>query len=162
MVDPDADRRNTLYRQAGEALHLSQSLEVFLSTLIALVNQRFDADLGIEGLVVPDNRDTLGRLLSKVRSAVDVDANGEAMLSEALRARNYVAHDFFNQHVSAFSDAKAHSSAMEFLRSETKSIAIGTALTSGWCSGLCEAWGVDRHTILFRQRSAVPVAGPKN
>lgn len=156
VLDPDAKRRDALYRQAGEALHLSQSLETFVAVLIALVNQRFDDDVDIDGLVLPDNRDTLGRLLVRVRSAVDVDANGEEMLNEALRARNNVAHRFFNEHVRAFGDPEAHDEALEFLRSETKSIAIGAALTSGWCSALCEAWDIDSGSILVRQRLMTP------
>lgn len=87
--------RDALYREVGEALHLAQTLEFNISTLITIMNRHYHADIEPAPLVVGDDRRTLGQLIREVQKRASLDQAGVDALAEALDARNYVAHQFF-------------------------------------------------------------------
>jgi len=154
MRGGDDERRDYLYRTVGGALHLAQTLELQLAALISIMNDRFDADLDVDGLIVPDHRKTMGQLLQQLRSVGTLDMHGEQALRDALDKRNHIVHHFFNTNTYAFSVAEVFESTQAKLRADTKAIAIGVAVTQGWVLGLCEALKIDKGKILFKQ--AVP------
>ncbi len=151
MATTDEERRNYLYREVGEALHLAQTLELQVATLISIINEHFDADIDVDGLIVPDHRKTLGQLLQQLRSHGTVDSNGEQLLNEALEKRNQITHHFFNKNTYAFSVPEVFDRTKSALKADTKTIAMGVALTQGWVLGFCEALKIDKQKILFKQ-----------
>lgn len=151
MANTDDERRDYLYRAVGEALHLAQTLELHLATLISIANDRFDADIDVDGLIVPDYRQTLGQLVHQLRSIGKLDLNDEQALRDALDKRNHIAHHFFNRNTYAFSVAEVFDTTRSALDADTKAIAIGVALTQGWVLALCDALKIDKRKILFKQ-----------
>jgi|GEM_PF-5155724 len=144
MATTDEERRDYLYRKVGEALHLAQTLELQVATLISIVNEHFDADIDVEGLIVPDHRKTLGQLLQQLRSHGRIDGNGEQILNEALKKRNHITHDFFNRNIYAFSVPEVFDQTKLALEADTRTIAMGVAVTQGWVLGFCEALKIDK------------------
>jgi hypothetical protein len=147
----EGERRADLHRAVGEAVHLAQTLELQLGALVAVVNKHFQTALDVEGLIVPDHRDTLGQLMRRLEAVGTVDNNGRRILRDALEKRNYITHHFFNRNTYAFSVDDVFHDTKEALRADTTLIAMGVALTQGWLYAFCEALNIDPNEILFRQ-----------
>lgn len=152
MLDAIMENRHELYRQAGEALHLAQALELNIRVLISLLNSNFGTDLDQDGLILRDDKKTLGRLITELKKHASLDDEGSKALETALEKRNYIAHEFFNRNVSAFSDKEAYKQSLRNLTADTKTIAIATAITQAFMQGFCEALKVDINEILVKQR----------
>ena len=151
MATTDKERREYLYCNVGEALHLAQTLELQVATLISIVNEHFKSEIDVDGLIVPDHRKTLGQLMQQLRSLGTVDGNGKQVLEDALQKRNHIAHDFFNKNIYAFSVDEVFQHTKTTLNADTKTIATGVAVTQGWLMALCEALKIDKHKIFFKQ-----------
>jgi len=96
--------RDALYAQVGRSLELCQLLEKEIGTAL----------LGLDALMTkshlqpnPDRylrlrdaieKQTLGQSLKQMRERLKLQEDLEAVLNEALRARNNLAHRFFSQH----------------------------------------------------------------
>lgn len=151
MATTEQERRDFLYRSVGETVHLAQTLELQVATLISLLNNHFDTDIDVHGLIVPDHRKTLGQLMQQLRSVGTADENGERILAEALEKRNRIVHEFFNKNVKAFSVDEVFQTTKAKLISDSETIAKAVAVTQGWLLGLCETLGIEEHEILFNQ-----------
>jgi len=143
--------RDALYREVGEALHLAQTLEFNISALITIVNQHYKAGIKVAPLVVGDDKRTLGQLIREVQKRASLDQAGAEALAEALEARNYVAHQFFIRNIAAFSNEATCGEAIKSLRARAKQIAIGTAISSAFVQGFCEALKIKQSDVLIRQ-----------
>jgi ribonuclease HI len=143
--------RNTLYREVGEALHLAQALEFNISTLISIMNRHYQAHIEGAPLIVGDDRRPLGQLIREIQKQAKIDQAGIDALSEALEARNYVAHHFFIRNIAALTDSSLCSEAITALKKRAKQIAIGTAITSGFVQGFCEALKIKQSDVLIEQ-----------
>lgn len=158
MASSGDERRDCLYRGVGEALHLAQTLELQVASLISLVNNEFDLDLDVDALVLPDYRQTLGRLLTHLRKVSTVDDNAERILEDALQARNHIVHHFFNRNAYAFSVDEVFQAAQAVLKDEAKKIAMAAAVTDGWRQAFCEARSIDARSIVVKQDYSGPGA----
>lgn len=158
MASNEAQRTAELYRRVGEAVHLSQVLELYLTTLIGLVNSQFALDIDAGGLVLQNHRDTMQRLLKRLGQVVTIDEAGQQVLLDALQVRNQVAHSFFIRNAHAFAVQKVFDTTVKTLKADTKKLAMGVAMTEGWWRGLCKARNLDPHSILVRQDYPEPSA----
>jgi len=143
--------RDSLYREVGEALHLAQTLEFNISTLISIMNRRFQAHIEAAPLIVGDDKRTLGQLIREIQKRAKIDQGAIDALSEALEARNYVAHHFFIRNIAAFTDSGQCSETIASLKKRAKQIAIGTAITSAFVQGFCEALNIKQSDVLIEQ-----------
>lgn len=140
-----------VYRKVGEALHLGQTLEFLTRTLVAVFNDNFDVELEIEALVIQEDRKTLGQLIGVLKKHADIDDVGVSILKKALLKRNYIAHEFYIKNNYLFSDSEHRQKVYEALVEDTKTIAVGTALMSGFVEGFCESLSIDKSKILVKQ-----------
>jgi hypothetical protein len=154
MSSGDTERRERLYHAVGEAVHLAQTLELHLAVLIRLVNRQLKPSIDPHGLIVPEYRQTLGRLFSELRALGNMDQAGRDGLGEALEARNRITHHFFNRNVHAFVDPSAFEASMKLIDTEKRTLAIGAAISIGWCRAYVDASGVDPGSILIEQDAA--------
>ncbi len=159
MATTEKERRDYLYRYVGEALHLAQGLELQIRTLIGIVNNHFHAEIDVEGLIVPERRETLGQLMRQLRSLGKIDENGKQILEDALEKRNYIAHYFFNKNAYAFSVDEVFKNTKITLDADTKAIAAGVAITLGWLEALCESLKIEKSNILVKQSDPESVTG---
>ena len=150
MLDAIMENRDELYRQAGEALHLGQVLELQIRVLISILNNEFGTDLNQDGLILSDDKKTLGRLITELKKHGSLDNAGSEALKKALSKRNYIAHDFFNKNIDAFSNEEAYKKTLSSLKEDTKTIAIATAITSAFVGGFCETLKIDTNEILIK------------
>ncbi len=149
----DANRMNKdeMYRQVGEALHLGQALELHIHILISLLNDNFGSDIDQNGLIVKEDKKTLGRLIHELKKYTSLDDAGSEALKDALEKRNYIAHEFFNKNLNAFSNTEEYEKTMIRLIADKKTIAIATAITQGFMMGFCEALKIDVNDIHIKQ-----------
>lgn len=96
--------REDVYHDAGKALELAQLLETEIGTALlaldALEKKSFirqDAD-AYRRLLDAIDKQTLGRSLDKIRKQLNLTENLEVLFTEALDARNFLAHRFFPHH----------------------------------------------------------------
>ena len=143
--------RDNLYREVGEALHLAQTLEFNISTLISIMNRHYQAHIEGAPLIVGNDRRTLGQLIREIQKHAKLDQAGIDALSEALEARNYVAHNFFIRTIAAFTDSERCNEAITALKKRAKQIAVGTAITSGFVQGFCQALNIKQSDVLIEQ-----------
>ena len=140
-----------LYREVGAAVHLSQALETSIRALIEVVNQRCDAHIDERQIILAEDRQTLGRLIDELKRHGDLNQGFTDTLSEALAARNYIAHQFFIRNVGAFRDEAGCGSALRLLDERTKQIAAATAVTSGFVTSLSATFNVKLSDVVVRQ-----------
>ena len=143
--------RDSIYKTAGEVLHVSQVLEINVRSLISILNKHASARIDADAIVLSEDRRTLGRLIEKLRPLAQFCSDTEAALSVALAARNYVAHEFFIRHNDAFSNDKAMQKALANLHAREKEILVATAITSAFVQGFCQAFNIELSDVLIRQ-----------
>ncbi len=140
-----------MYRQVGEALHLGQVLEIQIHALISLLNKNFGSDINQTGLILFEDKKTLGSLIQELKKHSNLDDKGSQALKKALEKRNYIAHEFFNKNINAFSNDEAYKNTMIKLVADTKTIAIATAMTQAFMCGFSEALNIDINDIHIKQ-----------
>ncbi|HBH7918950.1 TPA: hypothetical protein ACF39K_004567 [Vibrio parahaemolyticus] len=140
-----------VYKKVGEALHMGQTLEFLTRTLVAILNDNFDVQIEIEALVIREDRKTLGQLIGLLKSHADIDDVGASILKQALVKRNYVAHEFYIKNTYLFNDLEHRNKVYQTLVEDTKTIALGTALMSGFVEGFCESLAIDKSKVLVKQ-----------
>ena len=150
MSGQDA-RRHALYRDVGEAMHLAQTLELNVSILLSILDRRFESPPDSQGLVLCEDKKTVGRLLNLLRERTDISANGLDLLKRALQKRNDITHHFFNKNVYAFSDEDAFKTVSERLKADTRVLAEATVVIEGFVKATAEAYGLKVGDILVRQ-----------
>lgn len=143
--------RDRVYRKIGEAVHLSQALETNIRALIEVVNQRCDAHIDERQIILAEDRHTLGRLIDELKQHGDLGQGFKDTLSEALAARNYIAHDFFIRNVGAFRDEAGCVSALQLLAERTKEIAVAAVVTSGFVKSFSATFNVKLSDVVVRQ-----------
>jgi hypothetical protein len=149
VLSPDQAHR--LYREVGEAIFLAQALELNISALISILNQKFHAGIDARQIILADNRRALGQLIREMKKHGDLNQEAADTLSKALEARNYVAHHFFTRNIEAFRNEVACASALELLDKRTKQIAAATAVTGGFVQAFCQAFKIKLSDVLVRQ-----------
>ncbi|EHH1246483.1 hypothetical protein J7H98_004086 [Vibrio parahaemolyticus] len=140
-----------VYKKVGEALHMGQTLEFLTRTLVAILNDNFNVEIEVEALVIREDRKTLGQLIGLLKSHADIDDVGASILKQALVKRNYIAHEFYIKNTYLFSDLEHRNKVYQTLVEDTKTIALGTALMSGFVEGVCEALAIDKSKVLVKQ-----------
>ncbi len=140
-----------VYKKVGEALHMGQTLEFLTRTLVAILNDNFDVEIEVEALVIREDRKTLGQLIGLLKSHAYIDDVGASILKQALVKRNYIAHEFYIKNNFLFTDLEHRNKVYQTLVEDTKTIALGTALMSGFVEGFCEALAIDKSKILVKQ-----------
>jgi hypothetical protein len=150
-MSAEEERRNQLYRGVGEALHLAQTLELHISILISILNEKFHTQLDVDGLIQRSEKTTLGHLIRELRTRGVMDNNAESILKEALSARNYITHDFFCKNVYAFSDDDVLRATLDRLDADTMRIGKATAMMMGFVEGFCAALIPTGKKILVEQ-----------
>jgi hypothetical protein len=147
LPDSAVDR---LHREVGVCMHLAQVLETSIVALITM--SRHGLSEAEADLVLPEDRLTLGVLMRDVGKA-GLDQVGMDALSEALDARNYVAHQIFIRHTHAFEDQHAYDAALSTLEAKQHVIAAAVGLMLGLSQGFAAG---TRTRVLVRQDTPPP------
>ena len=142
---------SVLYRTAGEAVHMGQALELNLTVLIELLNRGYDANIETREIVLEDNKRTLGQLIALLKKRGSASPETSQALTEALEARNYIAHHFFLRVVDAFHEPKANAAALELLNTKLKQVMVGTAITQAFVEGFTQSLGRNLSDVRIRQ-----------
>jgi hypothetical protein len=147
----EAERRNELYRLVGEAVHLSQVLELYVSALLSIVARRFQMSIDVDGLILRDDKKTLGRLITLLRVRGEMSPDGLALLERALNRRNHIAHRFFNRNTYTFTEDHIFEEACCRLQADTAVIAEAAAMMQGFLEAVRQAFGLAEEKILVQQ-----------
>ena len=149
------EKSNELYRKVGEALHLCQVLELYIRILISIFNDKFGSSLEQEGLILTEDKYTLGKLINELKKYASLDETGGKILAEALDKRNYISHHFFNKNTYAFSVDEVFEETIIKLTSDTKTIAKAVAMTQGFVEAFSKAFKIDMKDIFVKQSSEI-------
>lgn len=147
----DVMNKDRLFRDVGEAIYLGQMLELNIRVLISILNLQFHAGIDERQLIIAEDRQTLGQLIREMKKHGDLNQKGADILSEALEARNYIAHHFFTRSVTALTREDACASALALLDKHTKHIAAATAITSGFVQAFCQTFKIKLSDVLVKQ-----------
>jgi len=110
--DQDGEHIKTVYAHFGLALFLAQVLEHGLVNALVLVellptragnpvpHKQWEATY--DSFCEQNFKATLGKMIRNLKEAVVIPANLERILDEALRKRNFLAHDYFRERDVAF------------------------------------------------------------
>lgn len=102
----DEDQHKEVYSYAGLALYFAQVVEQSLVQLIVvtqIAEGKLDPSLAeYDKLVDRLDKKTLGQALHTARMYTQLSDEQEAMVTEALRLRNFVAHSFFRERIELF------------------------------------------------------------
>lgn len=142
--------QDQLYREVGEAIHLSQVLELNVSGLIEVFNQR-NREQWDEPIRMDGDRRTLGQLIAELKKQGPICENTTRDLKLGLESRNFVTHEFFVRNVDAFESEDGCSNAISLVNSHAKRIALACAITEGFLRGMCKTFGINYADILVRQ-----------
>lgn len=145
------NRQEAIYCRVGEALHLGQTLELYIVALTSILNEHFGARLDGRQLFLESDKQTLGKLIMNLKKHGSLDDTGSGILQEALEGRNYIVHDFFRRNTYAFSVDKANESAVEKLGVVTTNLARAVALMQGFLDAFCSAFKLKLNDILVEQ-----------
>lgn len=112
LVNVDSDEIKEVYARFGLAVYAAQVLEhgiVNALVILDLVPARrrladsFDEWASeVDAFTDRHFQSTMGRMMKMLRSATKVDETFERLLSEALRKRNWLVHDFFRERATEF------------------------------------------------------------
>ncbi len=147
------EKRNELYKKVGGALHLCQVLELHIRILISILNDKFGSSLEQDGLILTEDKNTLGKLISELKKYASLDENGSKILAKALEKRNYISHHFFNKNIYAFSNDEIFNETIENLATDTNTIATAVAMVQGFVEAFCKTFKIDMREILVEQSS---------
>jgi len=139
-----------LYMEAGEALHAGQTLEMFVRLLVTLMNEQFDSDID-DALVLRQDKRTLGRLITELKKRCDINDEYRELLDDALEKRNYIAHNFFNENVHAFSCDETCEQALKKLHSDAEKVQFTVNVTQQILEKLCQELGIETDDIHIPQ-----------
>jgi len=98
QLDENAKRRRELFGRYGLAMYHAQCVEKSLAILTSCVFHKEFLKSSIEireEIQSQSFTKTLGQLIPKLKSQVTIPLNLENNLLEALRKRNWLAHDYF-------------------------------------------------------------------
>jgi hypothetical protein len=91
---------NSFFLSLGEGIWQAQRLEYDLTSLMLLLHRVENVFISIEDLLsfqLSLSRKTLGQLMDVLRKWINIGQIADAYLSEALSARNYLAHKVFTE-----------------------------------------------------------------
>ena len=152
-------RRNQLCQEVGRAVYTSQMLEQQIQLAVAILNDSLTLQLDSYSLAAPDSKNTLGHLIRALSKATDGEFHGQAILAEALEARNRIVHEFFVRNNDAFSDLGVYAQALAALRADGRKLSEGALLMHKTYLALCTKLGVEESRVAIRQ---FRVAGDPN
>lgn len=104
-LDPEDDQTREVYAHAGLALYMAQVLEHGLANIIVLARAggpQFRSPDDYEALLDELLSRTMGAQLRQALREVEFTDDQIERLNEALRLRNFLAHDFFRERIMSF------------------------------------------------------------
>lgn len=109
----------------GLAVLDSQRLEYSIAYLMLLANDEFDFtskenDEMIDGFMLNLSKKTLGSLIIRLKKIVSINDEIAENLMEALDARNYLTHRFFNDQVENFLTIEGRKSALKLVNQKRR------------------------------------------
>lgn len=116
---------------------------------------KFDSSLEQDGLILTEDKKTLGKLIRELKMYSSLDETGSKILAKALEKRNYISHHFFNKNFYAFSNDEIYKETIENLTADTKTIATAVEMVQGFVEAFCKAFKIDMKEILVKQSSKI-------
>lgn len=109
----------------GLAVMDSQRLEYQLAFMMLLVNNEFDLkdsdfDKRIDDYMLGLSKQTLGRLITKLKEHVEVNEELQRRLEEALDARNFLIHRLLNQAGEKFLTIEGRKELLQLVKAKRK------------------------------------------
>lgn len=140
-----------LYEAVGRCIHLGQTLDTNIRALAQVLAETGRAEIRPEEIILSERKQTLGQLLRAVHNLVNFSEDAESILTHALQARDYIAHDLFVRRTLALLDEEQYKSALRIVKAKETAIALAVGVTAGFVKGLCHVLKVDPNSILIRQ-----------
>lgn len=148
-VSPELRAR--LYQAVGRAVYTSQMLESQLSLTLAILKDELALQVDLHSLAAPDNKHSLGRLLSALSKVLPKPFDGQAALSVALEARNRVVHHFFIRNNDALTDLSVYRDALSALEDDSRKLSDAAILMHDVNLSLCHARRIDDRRLVVPQ-----------
>jgi hypothetical protein len=149
-LSSDGERIKHVYASYGLAVYLAQCLESGLINLSVVegrvcgeIHFRHEADALDEWI----SRKTLGAMLIRMKSAVEIDQPGVEALDRALRARNALIHGFFYRHALQFMNKVGQRKMLEELSQTAGTFKLATVLVDTVTGVLFKVLGISQEQI---------------
>ena len=117
-LDPDNDQTREVYACAGLALYMAQVLEHGIANVVVLARAggpEFRSPADYDALLDDLLSRTMGQQLRRALHEVDFTDDQIERLNEALRLRNFLAHDFFRERIDQFASVAGRNRLIEEL-----------------------------------------------
>ena len=137
--------------QVGAAIQDSQQLELSISLIITMLIDLSEgrlSDADFVGWMDRLGSKTLGRLIHTIKEHVDFDDTSETILKEALKSRNYIVHDFFNERSETFLTPVGRKEVLSELGKRRKQIRRAYEMIDPIVAKLFELKGIDMNQII--------------
>jgi hypothetical protein len=145
LIDPESVQIREVYAQFGVAIYMAQALERTLGIALATVYRSGPRRITrgqYDSLLQSNFEKTLGQLVAKLRKSVAIPRESEDMLSEALRKRNWLVHDYFWERAASFNRPEGRQSMID----ELKTLIEYLEEVDARFTAIVEEWG-DKHGV---------------
>ena len=119
LIDPESHQVREVYAHFGLAMYMAQALERTLAMALTTVygpGPRRITRKQYDSLLQSNFEKTLGQLVAKLRKKATIPDESEQMLSDALRKRNWLAHEYFWERAARFNTGEGRATMIDELK----------------------------------------------
>ncbi|MBN2210372.1 MAG: hypothetical protein JW709_03160 [Sedimentisphaerales bacterium] len=142
---------NQIYPLVGQAVHMSQMLELNLSVLTFIINHHFHAHIDAEKLLYQSDKKTLGTLLRKLNHHCDLDNLSNSIYEDALKRRNHIVHSLFKHDSRALMGKEAFDKTVSKLKEDIRIIAKASGMAEQVVKYFCTQLNINTKDIIIPQ-----------
>lgn len=146
----ESEHCKEIYAHAGLALYFAQVLEhgVVNAMVISRMPEREQVTrVEIAAFEAEQFEKTLGTMLKRMRRYVTVPPDVDTLLTEALRKRNWLAHQFFREFAEQFMSAKGRDEMMAWLQNAQSVFQRADKEMEALTTPICEKYGITEEAI---------------
>lgn len=145
-INVDTTPLNPIYLEVGAAVQDSQRLELYISFIVTLLIDLSGGTLSdheFKGSMENLGAQTLGRLMIEIKKKVGFTDDAVDGLREALRARNFLIHRFYNARSDLFLNQTGREKALKEIMRKRAAINNANAMLDPVMNDLIRLKGID-------------------
>jgi hypothetical protein len=145
-INIDTTPLNPIYLEMGAAVQDSQRLELYMSFIVTLLVELSGGTLSdreFKGLMDNLSSHTLGHLIEEIKKKVGFTDEAILGLHEALRARNFLVHRFYNLRSDLLLNQKGREKALKEIRQKRDLINRANAMLDPVMNDLIAMKGIN-------------------
>lgn len=153
------------FSEFGLSVFQAQKLEYDLASLLLLLDRVINIQISREKLLSADakySKQTLGQLLTELRSRITIENKIDNQLASALDKRNYLAHRFFNEDSDKLRNPGDLPNLTEKIRAIGEEIKNATSIINALMSKYFTAAGITDRQIATELQKVLGTSGSAN